>query len=336
LSSKAEEWKAELGDAEPANGMRRVVLIYNPASGQTFSHKTSVIDDVLAVLQGVGIEAKAVATTAPGSAAAQVQESIERGCDAILACGGDGTVHEVLQSLVGSHTALGVIPLGTANALAADLGLPLSPVKAVKALLSATRMRIPVGRIFFRDNEGAERSRYFTVAAGIGADAHLMYRLDAKLKRRFGYALYAVEGLRVLATHSFPVFEAAFVERADSKPRVEAVTQLLAVRIRNFGGMLQNFAPGAALRNENLRLVAFKTRNRFDYVRFLAAVVFRRHTYSKRIELLDAVSVECRDHEGSPARLSVEADGEYLGGLPVRIEIVPDALTLLVPKQAQP
>jgi diacylglycerol kinase (ATP) len=332
LSSKAEEWKAELGEAEQANGMRRVVLIYNPASGQTFNHKTSVIDDVLTVLRSAGIEAEAVATTAPGSAAAQVQESIDKGCDAILACGGDGTVHEVLQSLIGGHTALGVVPLGTANALASDLGLPLSPVKAAQALLSAARVRIPAGRIFYRDSRGVECSRYFTVAAGIGADAHLMYRLDAKLKRRFGYALYAVEGLRVLAAHSFPQFETVIFERAGCEPRVEADTQLLAVRIRNFGGMLQNLAPGAALRNEKLRLVAFKTRNRFDYARFLAAVVFRRHTFSRKIEILDAASVECRAREGSQARLSVEADGEYLGGLPVRIEIVPDALTLLVPK----
>jgi YegS/Rv2252/BmrU family lipid kinase len=311
--------------------MRRVVLIYNPASGQHSKHGSSVIADTLAVLHRAGVEAEAIATTAPGSAAVQVCESVRQGCDTFLACGGDGTVHEVLQSLVGSEAALGVVPLGTANALASDLGLPLSPLKAVKMLLTAKRLRVPVGRIFFYDGEGAEHSRYFTVAAGIGADAHLLYRLDAKLKRRFGYGLYAVEGLRVMLTHSFPQFEATFLERSGSEPRVEAVTQLLAIRVRNFGGMLQNFAPGATLRNENLRLVAFKTRNRFDYMRFLAAVVFRRQTFSRRVEILDAVSVECRAREGSQARVFVEADGEFLGRLPVRIEIVPDALTLLAP-----
>jgi diacylglycerol kinase family enzyme len=259
-----------------------------------------------------------------------------RGCDTFLACGGDGTVNEVLQSLVGCQAALGVVPLGTANALASDLGLPLSPVKAAKMLLSASRVRVPAGHIFYRDSNGVECSRYFTVAAGIGADAHLMYRLDAKLKRRFGYALYAVEGLRVLAAHSFPAFQAALVERAGSEPRIESVTQLLAIRIRYFGGMLQNFAPGAALRNENLRVVAFKTRSRFEYVRFLAAVVLRRHTFTRRVELLDAVSVECRAYQGSPTHVSVEADGEYLGELPVRIEMVPDALTLLVPANRGP
>jgi diacylglycerol kinase (ATP) len=315
--------------------MRHVVLIYNPASGQYLNHRAPHIDGALAVLRDAGVEADAVATTAPGSAAALVQEAICQGCDTVLACGGDGTVHEVLQTLVGGQTSLGVVPLGTANALAADLGLPISPVKAAQMLLTATPMRIPVGRIFFRDSEGAERSRFFTVAAGIGADAHLMSRLDAKLKRRFGYALYAVEGLRVLAAHSFPLFLTAIVERAGCEPRVEEVSQLLAVRIRNFGGMLHNLVPGATLRNGDLRLVAFKTRNRFDYVRFLAAVLCKRQTFSNRIELLDAVSVECRVREGSEGGVFAEADGELLGGLPARMEIVPDALTLLVPNRVR-
>jgi YegS/Rv2252/BmrU family lipid kinase len=288
------------------------------------------------VLRGSGLEAETIATTAPGSAEKQVRQAVDRGCDTILACGGDGTVHEVMQTLVGGNTALGVIPLGTANALASDLGLPIAPVKAAQILLSAVPVRIPVGHIFFHDRDGVERSRYFTVAAGVGADAHLMYRMDAKLKRQFGYALYAVEGMRVLATHGFPPFDVEFIGVGRNKPRVEVVSQLLAVRIRNFGGMIQNLAPGAALRNDSLRLVAFKTRNRFDFLRFMAAVVFRRQTFNGKIELLDSTRVECRAHKNAKAQVFVEADGELLGGLPARIEIVQNALTLLVPVTAKP
>ena len=335
MSSIAEESRSSFGAApQPGHGMRRVALIYNPASGQISNHSTARIESALAVLHKAGIEAEAMHTTAPGSAAALAKESIRLGCDTILACGGDGTVHEILQTLAGGQTALGVVPLGTANALATDLGLAFSPARAVQTLLTADRVRIPVGRIYFRDGEGVERSRFFTVAAGIGADAHLMSRLDAKLKRRFGYALYAVEGLRILAAHSFPSFRAAFIERDGCEPRVEEVSQLLAVRISNFGGMLHHLVPGASLSNGTLRLVAFKTRNRFDYMRFLAAVLLKRHTFSKKIELLDALSVECHDHEGAPGGVFAEADGELLGGLPVKIEIVPDALTLLVPNRA--
>jgi diacylglycerol kinase (ATP) len=316
--------------------MRRVALIYNPASGSQFQHRKMVIEDALAVFRNAGIAAEAIATTAPGSAAEQVQTAIRDGCDAIIACGGDGTVHEVLQSVAGTDVALGVLPLGTANALAQDLGLPLSPVKAAQKLLDAEAVRISVGRIEYRDAAGATCSRYFTVAAGIGADAELMYRLDAQLKRRFGYALYAVEGLRILVAHPFPLFEAAFTTRKGHKPKVEAVSQLLAVRIRNFGGMLQNFAPGATLRKSDLRLVAFKTRSRWDYFRFLAAVLGRRQTFKGKIELLDALSVECRPLDGSKERMFVEADGELLGGLPVRIDIVPDAVSILIPLHSKP
>jgi YegS/Rv2252/BmrU family lipid kinase len=316
--------------------MRRVALLYNPASGQHSNGRGAAIDRAVALLREAGVEAEALETRAPGSASAQALEAIERGCDTILACGGDGTVHEVLQSVVGTDVSLGVVPLGTANALAANLGLGTSPVKAVRRLLTAVPVRISVGQISYCDSTGGAHSRYFTVAAGVGADALFLSRLDPSLKRRFGYALYLIEGFRVWATYSFPLFQAAFVEGASSEPRVEEISQLLAVRIRDFGGVLHNLAPGATLHKDGLRLVAFKTRSRLSYFRFLIAVMFGRQTFSREIELLDAVSVECRCRNGSLSRVFAEADGELLGDLPVRIEIVPHAVTLLIPRDAQP
>jgi YegS/Rv2252/BmrU family lipid kinase len=316
--------------------VHHVALIYNPASGQHSANTHAAIDKALAVLRRAGVEASALETLAPGSAGTLAEEAIHRGCDTVLACGGDGTVYEVLQSLVGANVALGVVPLGTANALASNLGLHSSPPKTVRTLLSATPERVPVGQISYRDAAGAAQSRYFTVAAGVGVDALFLSRLNPRLKRRFGYLLYLVEGFRVWATHSFPLFEAAFVERASAKPRVEAVSQLLAVRIRDFGGVLHNFAPGATLHKNDLCLVAFKTRSRLSYFRFLLAVLFGRQTFSREIELIDAVSVECRPLSGSSARVYAEADGELLGDLPVRIEIAPQSVTLLIPPHARP
>jgi len=226
--------------------MRRVALIYNPASGQDSPRRKAVVEDALALLRGEGIEAHALETNAPGGAGALALEAARQGCDTILACGGDGTVHEILQCLVGTDVALGVVPLGTANALAADLGLGFSPLKAVKKMLNAIPTRVPVGQIFFSDAAGATRSRYFTVAAGIGADALIMSRLDARMKRRFGYLLYMVEMLRVWATHTFPLFEAEFVPAGIGKPRTEQVSQLLAVRIRDFGACCIAWLPAPA------------------------------------------------------------------------------------------
>lgn len=316
--------------------MRRVALIYNPASGQHSMGRRAAIDKALAVLRGAGVEAEALETSAPGSASVLTEEAISRGCDTILACGGDGTVHEVLQSLVGTSIALGVVPLGTANALAANLGLHSSPAKTVRKLLTADPVRISVGQISYRAKKGATGSRYFTVAAGVGADALFLSKLDPSLKRRLGYLLYLLEGFRVLVTYSFPLFEASFVERSSAKPRVEQISQLLAVRIRDFGGVLHKFVPGATLHNNGLRLIAFKTRSRLTYFKFLTAVLFGQQKFTREIELLDAVSVECRPSNGSIMRVFAEADGELLGRLPVRIEIVPDAVTLLIPPGARP
>jgi diacylglycerol kinase family enzyme len=112
-----------------------------------------------------------IPTESAESVGTQAQETIREGCDTILVCGGDGTIHEVLQRVVGTSAALGVIPTGAANALAADLGLPASPEKTAKMLLAAIPMRVSVGRVFYRDREGRPGSRYFVVAARVGADA---------------------------------------------------------------------------------------------------------------------------------------------------------------------
>lgn len=316
--------------------MRRVALIYNPASGQTSGRRSSYIESALAVLRDAGVEAEALETHAPGSGKSLALASVRQGFDAVLACGGDGTVHEVLQSLVGTKVALGVVPLGTANALAQNLGLGRNPVKAVRALISARPIEVPVGRIFFQEDNGGRSWRYFTVAAGVGADALLMSSMDPVLKRRFGYALYMLQAMKIWASHPFPLFDASFSINGNVDPRVEQVSQLLAIRIRSFGGALGVLAPGATLHKKDLSLVAFKTRSRLQYLRFLVATLIGRQTFSRTIELLDADAVECRVLSGSKAPVFVEADGEVLGVLPARIELARETLTLLVPAHAEP
>jgi diacylglycerol kinase (ATP) len=314
--------------------MRRVALIYNPASGQYPERRQAVIEGALAVLRQAGVEAQAFVTDGVGSGTRLAAEMVQGGFDTIIACGGDGTVHEVLQSVVGTDVALGVLPLGTANALAADLGLIGASAKAVRMLLDATPARVSVGRIHYCAEDGKPAARYFTVAAGAGADALLMSRLHARLKRRLGYVLYLIEGLRILFTHSFPWFEVVVPE--DGGERVVDVSQLLAVRVRSFGGALGKLAPGASLRNGKLTLLAFKTRNRLHYLLFLLAAVAGRQTFAREVELMETEWIACRPRNGSREALFVEADGEVLGRLPAKLEVVPHSLTLLMPRGVQP
>lgn len=316
--------------------MRRVALIYNPASGQHSSHRADFIRQTLAELSADGIEAEAFQTTHPGAAIEHARTALNRGFDTVLACGGDGTVHEILQCLAGTSVALGVVPFGTANALAQNLSLGADPVKAIRLLLKATPTQIPVGRITYRDSSGASQSRYFIVAAGIGADALLMAQLDSGLKRRFGYLVYLVQAAHVWITYPFHRFEAVFHLPGNPEPQVQEVAQLLAIRIRSFGGVLQRFAPGATLHSPMLRLMAFRTQNRFHYLSFLMAALFGRHTFKGKIDLRDAIRVECRPRNGSSETILVEADGEPLGSLPVTLEVAPERLCLLIPHGAQP
>jgi diacylglycerol kinase (ATP) len=316
--------------------MQNIALIYNPVSGQLSSRRQHVVADALAVLRGAGVKVEAFETIAPGSATEYARQAIDSGCDAVLACGGDGTMHEVLQALVGTQVALGVVPLGTANVLAQALDLGTSAAKAVRKLLSAQPIAVPVGRIHYRNEKGEEQSRYFTVAAGIGADALLMARMDKKLKRRLGYILYMIEGFRVWATGPFPLFHVRIQSNGDSEPQLAEASQVLAVRVRSFGGALGVLTPGSTLRGEDLRLVAFKTRSRVRYLNFLLATLAGRQTFNREIEILNADSIECLPRNGSSVEVYAEADGEWLGALPVRLEIAPEKLHLLVPPSARP
>ena len=203
-------------------------------------------------------------------------------------------------------------------------------------LLDAVPTRVSVGRIHYQDSAGNPGSRYFIVAAGIGADALVMSRLDARLKRRLGYVLYLIEAFRIWATLSFPLFEAVLPANGNGGGRVVEVSQLLAVRVRSFGGVLRKLAPGASLRNGNLSLLAFKTQSRLRYLMFLLAVVAGRHTFAREVELVETPQWSAAPATAVGESFFVEADGEVLGLLPVRIEVVPHSLKLLVPPGAQP
>ncbi len=319
--------------------MRKAALFYNPLSGRRRERRLADVRAALAVLQQAGIEATAEPTRGQADAAGQARHAIAGGCDTILACGGDGTAHDVLQGMAGSQAALGIIPLGTANALAHDLRLPLNAVGAARALLTAKPRRIALGRVEYTDLEGHRGSRFFTVAAGIGADAHLFYKLNPLVKGHLGMAAYYAKATRLWLTHPMEKFAVEVDDDGEQNygPGSGAeVSQLLAVRIRNFGGVLRELAPGAALDRNDLRLVMFRTRSRWAYLQYIIRGLMGAQWSVSGIDLAHSLKIDCRHRVAAAAnsRIFVEADGELLGTLPATISIVPDALWLLVPCRA--
>jgi diacylglycerol kinase (ATP) len=310
--------------------MRKAMLLYNPVAGRS-KRRLANVEAALSVLQKAGVEAAVAPTRGASDAMDQTRQAIAAGCDTIFACGGDGTIHDVLQGMVGTNAALAIIPLGTANSLAHDLGLPLSPIAAAQAALTAKPRRIAVGQIDYRDFAGKPATRYFTILVGIGVDAHVFYKLSAPAKRRFGMAAYSAIATHLWLTHKKENFEVEIKEES----RRLGVSQLLAVRIRNFGGVLRQLAPGASLGRDDLRLVLFHTASRIAYLRYVLRGLFGTSWNVPGIELLSTTSAICREvasSTGANSRIFVEADGELLGTLPAGISVISDALTLLIPE----
>ncbi len=313
--------------------MHKAALFYNPHSGRRKKHRLKDVESAAAILRAAGIEVEVAPTRAASDAAAQVRMSIREGFDTIVACGGDGTVHDVLQGLAGKDAALGIIPLGTANALAHDLRLPISAEAAARALLTAIPKRIAVGKIEFRDFNNIPSSRYFTVAAGVGVDAHLFYKLNRMIKDRMGMLAYYTKATHLWLTHRMRYFQAEFSQNGGGKRSEARLSEMLAVRINHFGGVLRELAPGASLARNDMRLVLCRTGNRALYLAYVFRGMLGLSNGVPGIELAHADQITCRQvHGGKDEEIYVEADGELLGRLPITLSMVADSLTVLVPK----
>jgi diacylglycerol kinase (ATP) len=313
--------------------MRKATLLYNARSGGQRKQREHDLREVLKILTEAGVEASLSRTQSSADAAEQARQAILGGSDIIFACGGDGTVHDVLQGVAGSRVALGVIPMGTANALAHDLRIPIDPAKAAHAVLEGAPRRVAVGQVTVRGFDGKPCTRYFTVAVGVGVDAHLFYKLNASVKQRIGMAAYYLKAWHLWFTHRMGRFRVDW-ETPETKSR-HGATQVLAVRIGNFGGVLQELAPGASLYGEDLRLVVCHTNSRMAFLNYVTRSFLRGGWRVPGVSLADTKAVTC-DYEpyGNNAthKVYVEADGELIGTLPAKIVIVPDALTILCPK----
>jgi len=315
--------------------MRKAALLYNPDSGGS-KQRQSDLESALAVLRQGGVDADLVPTDSPQHALDETRHSIAAGCDTIFACGGDGTIHNIVQVLANSPAALGILPLGTANALAHDLKVPLKVVAAAKAALRFSPRRIALGRVKYSDLQGKPGTRYFVVAAGFGVDAHLFYKLHAGTKHRMGMAAYYAKAWHLWFSYPMTRFVAEYTETGSDIPRSAEVTELMAIHIRNFGGVLQELAPGASLDREDIRLVFCRTASRLAYLAYVTRGLLRLRTKIPGIDLAHAMTVSCHylpasDDQPDQPRIYVEADGELLGTLPAEITVVPNALTLLAP-----
>jgi diacylglycerol kinase (ATP) len=320
--------------------MRKAALLYNPDSGGSRARRRAELESALALLRSASVDAQLVLTDSRAHAEEKARQAVMAGCDTVFACGGDGTIHNMIQVLANTNAALAILPMGTANALAHDLGLPMNIAAAAQAALHAAPRRVALGRVDYLDFDGNPGSRLFVVAAGAGVDAHLFYKLHAGTKQRMGMTAYYSKAWQLWFTHPMTRFLVQFTETGSDELRRADVTELMAVRIRNFGGVLQELAPGASLERNDLRLVFCRTASRLAYLLYVTRGLLRSTWKVPGIDLVHSERVSCQYLQASgstgrpqqlPPKVYVEADGELVGTLPAEITIVPDALTLLTP-----
>jgi diacylglycerol kinase family enzyme len=314
--------------------MNKATILFNPNSGRRERKRDAELNHAIGIIQSAGVHAELTVCRSSQEATDNARCAVAAGSDTVFACGGDGTIHDVIQGLAGTPVALAILPFGTANALAHDLKIPLRPSAAAQVAVTGTLRRIPLGRIEYEDFHGKSAARYFTVAAGIGVDAHLFYKLTAQLKNRSGMTAYYLKAWQLWATYNMRRFEAEYSNGSGHKQRA-LLTELLAVRIRFFGNILRELVPGASLDCGHLRAVMCRTASRNAYLQYVAGALLGRQWKIKGIDLVSCSEVVCKLPEPGAGhnneRIYVEADGELVGRLPARMTMQPDALSLVVP-----
>ncbi|MBV6431221.1 MAG: Diacylglycerol kinase [Bryobacteraceae bacterium] len=255
-------------------------------------------------------------TGGPGDATRIAARCVDGDADLILAAGGDGTINEVANGMIGSQVPLGILPAGTANVLATETRLGSCPARAAGGLDGLDPVRIAVGLL---RTEGAER--HFLLMAGAGLDAHIVAHLNPKVKKALGKGAYWLSGWQ----SAFRRLEELDVECGSERVRCSFA---LASRVRNYGGDLE-IARGASLLHEHFEVVLFEGANPLRFVKYFAGVVAGNAGRMRGVHVLPARCVTLRP--ASRETVHIQVDGEEAGTLPARLEVVPDALTLLLP-----
>ncbi|MDP9055604.1 MAG: diacylglycerol kinase family lipid kinase [Acidobacteriota bacterium] len=292
-------------------------MVYNPFAGGLKGYGRTRLDAAVNILRCAGSQVELFATPGPRLAGMVAAQAVAEGCNLILAAGGDGTINETVNGLAGSRVPFGILPAGTANVLANELGLASRPDVAATQLLQCVPVRIALGAL---DAPGQLR-HHFILMAGVGLDASIVYKLDLKLKARFGKLAYWHGGFRQFG-RPVPRFHIS-VNGSEYCASFALVT-----RVRNYGGDFE-IARRIKLTDDDFEIVIFQNREWKDYLRFFAAIVANRLHNTSGVVVTRASRVVVTTPED--LRIYIQTDGEAAGVLPATLSTVPDALTLLMP-----
>jgi diacylglycerol kinase (ATP) len=304
--------------------LRNALLIHNPNAGNGGTGRRRLLDEARRIFAGGGIEADLTETTGPGHATEIAQRAADDGRQLVIACGGDGTLNEIINGLAaqknGRRVPLALLPGGTANILAKELDLPWDIPSAAEKLVRGTVKEIALG--LATPLEQPEKRKYFLSVGGAGPDGMIVYGIDLDLKARLGILAYWWQGARQLFSYNFPRFRVA------SNEEVIEASLVIVGRTKNYGGPFK-ITTGADLFEDHFELMALTTQSGLRYLSYLPSLWLGDLRETEGVRFWRAETLVCEPLDKNP--IYAQVDGEPLGRLPVEFRIIPRALKLLVP-----
>jgi diacylglycerol kinase (ATP) len=304
--------------------LRNALLIHNPNAGGGGRGRQRGLAEARHIFAGGGIQTELAETTGPGHATEIALRAADEGRQLVIACGGDGTLNEIVNGLAaqqnGHRVPLALLPGGTANILAKELDLPWDIPSAAEKLVHGTVKEIALG--LATPLEQPEQKKYFLSVAGAGPDGMIVYSIDLDLKARVGILAYWWQGAREIFRYKFPHFR---IVTGDQKLDASLV---IVGRTQNYGGPFK-ITTGADLFQDQFELMALTTQSGFRYLSYLPSLLLGDLRETEGVHFWKAETIVCEPLDTNP--LYAQVDGEPLARLPVEFKIIPRALKLLVP-----
>jgi diacylglycerol kinase (ATP) len=288
-----------------------VLVIYNPVAGWRRRYR---FEAVMRELKNLNCRATIRRTEHAGHASELTAEVEPGAFDVIAIAGGDGTINEAINGLGLSGErapAVAIIPLGTANVLALELGLSLEPVDIARTIASGAEREIYLGQV---------NGRKFSMMAGVGFDAQVVDHVDPKVKRILSKGAYVLETLRQMLCFTFPKYEVSIAGQT------HRAGSLIAANGHYYGGAFV-CAPEAGLDRPGFEAVIFRRSGRLNALRYASALVLGLLPKLADVSLVNCRSIRVEGPVGEP----VQADGDIVAFLPATIEMAKERLAVLVP-----
>lgn len=290
--------------------MNKTALIVNPAAGRT-SKKS--INFALDFLRKNGFDISLFQTEKKFGATEISKSCLKDNFETIIVAGGDGTINEAIQPLIFSERRIGILPFGTANVLARELGIPLSLKKALKLLVEGKEKKVSAGEVTFLTK--GER-RYFLLMAGVGFDAEVVFSNNETIKKNFGRFSYLLTAIKTLFNFS--------QEKLDFTVEGEQFTGYSALisNSSHYGGNFK-IAKAASIFEPELHLIIIEHNSTFDILRVAISALFKSHPAFEGLQFRIAKKIEIK------GEAKIQLDGDFAGTSPCTIDAIPNALIFL-------